>query len=85
MTELAEGLSLGTRFRLLSLLGEGGMGQVWLATDADRNTTIALKILNSEIAPEIRSERDGEHVDGNPGAAGKTDTVGRLGPRNGPA
>ena len=52
MTELAEGLSLGTRFRLVSMLGEGGMGQVWLATDIDRNTTVALKILNAELAAQ---------------------------------
>ena len=52
MTELAEGLSLGTRFRLVSLLGEGGMGQVWLATDLDRNASVALKILNAELAAQ---------------------------------
>jgi serine/threonine protein kinase len=50
MTELAEGLTLGTRFRLISRLGEGGMSEVWLAHDAEREQDVALKILDQELA-----------------------------------
>ena len=50
MTELAEGLALGSRFRLISRLGDGGMSEVWLAHDAEREQEIALKILDQELA-----------------------------------
>ncbi|MBS94843.1 MAG: hypothetical protein CL799_10425 [Chromatiales bacterium] len=50
MIELAEGLALGTRFRLLNCLGKGGMSEVWLAFDAERAKDIALKILDQALA-----------------------------------
>ena len=50
MAELSEGLSLGARFRLVGLLGTGGMGEVWQAHDLQEDRQVALKILRAELA-----------------------------------
>lgn len=52
MAELSEGLSLGARFRLVGLLGTGGMGEVWQAHDLQQNRQVALKILRAELADQ---------------------------------
>ncbi len=44
-----------SRFSLIELLGEGGMGQVWLVQDLELQVRIAIKVLNPELA--ARSDR----------------------------
>src|SRR3989441_10780510 len=43
------GTKLG-RYEIRSMIGEGGMGEVYLAHDAQLDRTVALKILSAEIA-----------------------------------
>jgi serine/threonine protein kinase/tetratricopeptide (TPR) repeat protein len=42
----------GTRYRLLSKIGEGGMGSVYLAEHVDLEKRVALKILRADVAPD---------------------------------
>jgi serine/threonine protein kinase/tetratricopeptide (TPR) repeat protein len=54
-TSLAPGTVLGTRYEILQLLGQGGMGAVYKARDREVDRFIALKVIRPELAvnPEI--------------------------------
>ena len=50
MTDRRQGEILAARFRLIRLLGAGGLGQVWLAEDVTAGRELALKLLADEHA-----------------------------------
>ena len=54
MPHLKKDQTLLSRFSLLEMIGEGGMGQVWRVWDLELETQVALKILN----PQLTSDSD---------------------------
>ena len=57
-----EGRIIGGRYRLVRILGRGGMGSVWLADHLTLQTPIAIKLIDSETAknPNARARFDRE-------------------------
>src|SRR4051794_7910747 len=53
---LSPGTRLG-RYEIRSLIGEGGMGEVYLAYDRQLERTVALKILNESFAADYERMR----------------------------
>jgi serine/threonine-protein kinase len=53
---LAEGSTVGGRYRLTSLIGEGGMASVWRASDETLQRSVAIKLLY------FRAHRDPQHA-----------------------
>src|SRR3954451_4156709 len=49
-TIFAPGTLLGSRYQILRILGQGGMGAVYQARDQELDRTIALKIMRPELA-----------------------------------
>jgi serine/threonine protein kinase len=53
----AEGDLVADKYRLLQLLGEGGMGAVWVARNEALTNLVALKLIRSELASGEMADR----------------------------
>ncbi|HYP89220.1 MAG TPA: protein kinase, partial [Polyangiaceae bacterium] len=56
-TALTEGSIIGKKYRLESLLGEGGMGSVWRAFNVQLEVPVAIKVLRADLAASELGER----------------------------
>ena len=52
LTALPEGTDIGSRYRVVKLLGRGGMGAVYLCRDEELQRDVALKVIRPEIAAD---------------------------------
>jgi serine/threonine-protein kinase len=55
--EYAPGDSIGGKYNLLRLLGEGGMGSVWVAENMALKANVALKLIRADVAESSANER----------------------------
>ncbi len=55
--EYAPGAVISDKYRLVRLLGEGGMGSVWVAENLALNANVALKLIRADVAEASANER----------------------------
>src|SRR5262245_63339103 len=55
--EYAPGDVIGGKYGLLRLLGEGGMGSVWVAENMALKANVALKLIRADVAEASANER----------------------------
>ena len=81
---LSAGTTIG-HYDVTALLGEGGMGQVWQATDTQLNRQVALKILPDAFAADPDRGRTRAASRGTPGRPPEGVLTGPSSPRAGTA